>query len=615
MSRQTGMCGGMLLAIGLGLSAGTLCVAQAIRSEPVNPAWTQYLEALRRQAARPMTADGYFLGHVPAPFLHLGAERIRPTGVPRIGLPAAFDLRSIPGKVPVVRNQLGAGTCWAFACLASLETCLRPADTFDGSENNLKNTHGFDRAWNAGGNPDMATAYFARWSGPVSERDDPYNPVSGVSPPHLACRRHVQDVLFLPARTSKTDDDLIKQTIMTHGAVVLAMYYDTRSYNPTTHAYYVASPKSANHDVAAIGWSNKYPASSFRRTPPGNGAFLIRNSFGPDWGDAGYFWLSYYDASIECGEPQNRQLQCFNDTEPPTDYATEYSYDPFGWVTSIGWGTNVCWYANVFSKRAQAEQLRAVSTYATAPNTSYVIRIYRNPAGGPVSSGLGNLDQKLFPLAVSAPSRPVAGAAVYTQTGTFTYAGFHTVVLTTPMRLQASDTSFSVVFKCTNAGYTSLVPVERKVAGYTSGASASPGQSYIGDDGAAWTDLTDAFDPTANCCLKAYTTPVRQATTNRVSGQVALTGLTATPSWQSVVVTFALSAPATVQVRVLNVAGRLIRTVTPGMAGAEGLNTVTWTGLSDSGLQAPNGRYLVEVRAATESGTQSRAMAAMQIAR
>jgi C1A family cysteine protease len=52
--------------------------------------------------------------------------------------------------------------------------------------------------------------------------------------------------------------------------------------------------------VLIVGWDDAFPASSFRsgHRPPGDGAFLIKNSWGADWGDKGFAWVSYHDATI-----------------------------------------------------------------------------------------------------------------------------------------------------------------------------------------------------------------------------------------------------------------------------------------------------------------------------
>src|SRR5665647_1090069 len=91
-----------------------------------------------------------------------------------VGYPPTYDLR-VQNKLTSVKDQLSCGACWAFGAYASLESYLRPGEILNFSENNMKNTHGFDPAPCAGGNQFFSTAYLARWSGPVNEVDDPYN--------------------------------------------------------------------------------------------------------------------------------------------------------------------------------------------------------------------------------------------------------------------------------------------------------------------------------------------------------------------------------------------------------------------------------------------------------
>ncbi len=79
--------------------------------------------------------------------------------------PSVYDLRSLL-KVTPVKDQGSAGTCWAFATYASLESFLMPSEIRDFSENSLKNRAGFDLNPNTGGgNIDMATAYLRDGTG------------------------------------------------------------------------------------------------------------------------------------------------------------------------------------------------------------------------------------------------------------------------------------------------------------------------------------------------------------------------------------------------------------------------------------------------------------------
>ena len=71
-----------------------------------------------------------------------------------------------------------------------------------------------------------------------------------------------------------------------------------------------------------------------------------------------------------------------------------------------------------------------------------------------------------------------------------------------------------------------------------------------------------------------------------------------------VALTYTLSRPASVQMTIMNVAGRQIRVLTRDAAGQAGVNTAAWDLRSDSGLRVPAGRYLVRVQAAAEDGQQ-----------
>ncbi len=79
-------------------------------------------------------------------------------------------------------------------------------------------------------------------------------------------------------------------------------------------------------------------------------------------------------------------------------------------------------------------------------------------------------------------------------------------------------------------------------------------------------------------------------------------GVQQTGAGAQVVVT--LSAPASCDVEVVNIAGRSVRVVRRGLVMSAGQNTVVWDGRSASGATVPNGMYLVRLSARDDSGIQ-----------
>lgn len=460
-----------LLSVWCVIVAPVLARAQETPSlAPVDP----HFEAYQESSGLEELALGKFgLGYLPSPaFLpHLRTEEIVD---PSLSSPASYDLRT-SGKVTPVRNQEGCGACWTFGTMASLESTLLTGEKRNFSENNLKNKHGYDYTCCAGGNTDMSTAYFARWDGPAEETDDQYDENSCSSPSSVVCQKHVQDVYFIPGRSSALDNEAIKQAVMNYGAVVVSMRWEDVHYNSSNAAfYYNGGSEETNHVVAVIGWDDNYPTGKFRTIPPGSGAFLIKNSWGTDWGDQGYFWVSYYDTVTAY-----HRSAVFT-AGPVSNFTHMYQYDDLGYTTSLGWtGSESGWSANVFTA-ADSHSLSAVSTYFLSNNCSYQLYIYKG---------------------CSALS-PKSGTLAYSKSGSVANAGYHTMILDEPVALSAGE-PFSIIFKYTTPGYGYPVPIERPISGYSSGASASSGQSFYSMNGNTWTDMTASYGGT-NACIKGF---------------------------------------------------------------------------------------------------------------
>jgi len=219
-------------------AAGALC-AQSTKFfvAQVNPEFSAFIDHVYCKSD-PLQSQQVTYGIIPMPIdlsFNMGKPAFPRTRIQSI--PSSYDLRTL-NKVTPVKDQGDAGACWAFASIGSLESCLMPDEEWDFSENNMKNLSGFDLPPAGGGNSLMATAYLARWSGPVSEADDPYNPDNGNSPAGLPIQKHTQQVLFLPDRSGPLDNTNIKQAIMTYGGVYTSIYMSSLYLNPSTNAYY-----------------------------------------------------------------------------------------------------------------------------------------------------------------------------------------------------------------------------------------------------------------------------------------------------------------------------------------------------------------------------------------
>ncbi len=404
--------------------------------------------------------------------------------------PSSYDLRTL-GKSSPVRDQGYAGTCWAFASYGSMEGCMRPSDTTDLSEMNMANRHGFDVPKDWGGNRDMATAFLARWDGPVMESDDPYLDTRQVSPNTFPQYGHMQDAIWLPPRSSSTDNDIVKHCILTYGPVAGDFFYNPDNYTSSTSSIYSDAVNEGNHAVTFVGWDDNYSRTNFKAAsgmPPGDGAFLFRNSWSDDWGQAGYAWISYYDRNLL------QWAWCYPPLQPEANYRHIYQYDRLGWTRNFGYDSDTAYAAAIFPAVA-TEQIESVAFYTPVVNTKYQIKLYLDPA-----------------------DTPLTGEEYGVTTGLIDLPGYHTVVLSSPVPVIKGQ-KFSVVVKLVTPDYKFPIPFEDYVVDYSVNINANPGETYTSADGMTWRDVTiDA--PKASVCLKAFGKPA--GLTRTISGQIDL---------------------------------------------------------------------------------------------
>jgi C1A family cysteine protease len=370
-------------------------------------------------------------------------------------LPEKYDARDA-GIITPVKQQLPYDTCWAQSAMNMAEANLirkgiadpsldlselqvqyftwhNPADPLGliADDRNIWTAYQLSEdAWrywiNSWGSAYRGIFILSSWRGPVLEQQAPY-PAADADIPglklknELAYRKnyaHMQNAFWFP----KSDRQTVKRMILEYGSAILT-YYSTRKpefFNEETAAFYCPEKKGTNHLVSIIGWDDNYSRDNFSQNPGQDGAWLIKNSFGTEWGDQGYFWLSYADQTI------HEDLFIY-DFERADNYDFNYQYDgalDYEYITVPG--TTAIKAANIFYAQ-HVELLSAVGYMSPSYNYSYTIKIYLN----------------------GDPGRPESGMLAAEVSGHQPYAGYRTVRLPEPVQLTKGD-RFSVVVNIYN---------------------------------------------------------------------------------------------------------------------------------------------------------------------
>lgn len=362
-------------------------------------------------------------------------------------LPSFYDSRKY-GYITPAKDQIQGGNCWAFSGIATLEACIKKATgiAYDFSEENVKNLMSeyslfdSDNGVNGGGNLYMFIAYLAGWFGPTYDEYDVYDDYSSLSVIYDSLV-HVQNVYILPERENLFDNNYIKRAVMDYGAVSIG----------------IDLSQNQGHAVTIVGWDDEFTSNDFL----GNkavGAWIIKNSWGPNWEYDGFGYLSY-EQPISFG-----YTFIFNDD---SGYSNIYQYDFAGkrGYHSVN-GTEI-YIKNKFTAKND-EILSAFSTYFDEP-TNFTASVYLN------------------------------GELVTTQDG-YCEMGYYTIPFSNEISLEKGDV-FEVSIRIFNGApvYIPLCPADEIYKN-----NFDKGISFYSVDGVQWNDLYDSNSPGV-ACIKAFT--------------------------------------------------------------------------------------------------------------
>ncbi|XP_074594347.1 cathepsin L-like peptidase [Brevipalpus obovatus] len=209
-------------------------------------------------------------GKVPAPRTHVKGDVST--------LPASVDWRK-KGIVTEVKDQGGCGSCWAFSAVASMESAHAQATgkLVELSEQNLVDCSRAEGDQGcSGGLMDYAFNYTIINGGIDTETSYPYIGEDG------SCKFNVANVgLTLRNYTDIVSGDesaladAVSQRVVSVGIEVNG---DFQLYKSGILSAACPDPAEIDHGVAAVGYG----------TEDGVDFWIIKNSWGKDWGEQGY---------------------------------------------------------------------------------------------------------------------------------------------------------------------------------------------------------------------------------------------------------------------------------------------------------------------------------------
>lgn len=423
-----------------------------------------------------------------------------------------------------VYNQGTSPTCWAFAGTSLFEYIVdkesNTSATSFSVEHMIEKTSivgncGFVATTKAGGNATMVATYFVSGYGPVLAENYPwgdnYNLIENYDFGKAEYR--ATDIRYIASNRNEdgtldgNTNSIIKEAVYNNGAVYCSIYSDGRTQSSNSNylgsdncSYYNYDVSGTNHGVLIVGWDDTWSKTNFKTEPNSDGAWLVRNSWGANVGDNGYYWVSYEDISLSpritiCGyEKMDEYQKIYNLDESgrSSDYISTYPQEG---------------YINVFNIERN-EKLTTVTFFESSLTATY--QIYYVPIN---SDGTPNVSEKI----------------ALSDEESIPYSGYHTVRLNKNIELPGGSKCGIMVYIKDNV--RARIGIEKTTSLTT--ATLNAGESFRYINNSAIKDFTDVNSSTyGNFSIKLITeeigTPINECLVNDVGNKI-YTGTGITP--------------------------------------------------------------------------------------
>ena len=208
--------------------------------------------------------------------------------------PSSIDWRT-KGAVTSVKDQGQCGSCWTFSATGAIEGAWAIANSqlLDLSEQELVDcatgasygSHGCD-----GGQMDGAFKYVIE-KGQCALASYPYT--SGVSKTGGACQKCTAAVIISSCSDVKPNDQISLKAAVAQQPVAIAIEADTRYFQSYSSGILTSTScgTSLDHGVLIVGYGEDN----------GQKYWLVKNSWGITWGDAGYVKIARSESTNDAG--------------------------------------------------------------------------------------------------------------------------------------------------------------------------------------------------------------------------------------------------------------------------------------------------------------------------